>query len=108
MDWARSLVDRHGDRAVLIGRFAVGFRAPVFMVGGAMGLSLRRFVLWDGLGLLVAVPLTLGLGYHFGQPLVDGMYWALQRARLVMGVLLGLALVYAWWRITRTAEPPER
>lgn len=104
--WARGLVDRHGDRAVLIGRFAVGFRAPIFMVGGAMGLSLRRFIAWDGLGLLVAVPITLGLGFQFGQPLVDAFYWALQRARVVVAAFAALVIVYWMWRLRR-GDPAE-
>jgi membrane protein DedA with SNARE-associated domain len=67
------------------------------MVGGAMGLSARRFILWDGLGLLVAVPATLALGYFVGQPLVDGMYWGLQRTRIVVA---GLSVIFAalWLR----------
>ncbi|MCB9668596.1 MAG: DedA family protein [Alphaproteobacteria bacterium] len=105
--WARSLVDRHGDRAVLIGRFVVGFRAPIFMVGGAMGLSARRFVLWDGMGLLVAVPLTLFLGFHFGQPVVDLTWWVLQRARIAVATLALIGASLWLWRILRSTSDSE-
>lgn len=96
---ARRLVEVHGSAAVLFGRFLIGFRAPVFMVSGAMGIDLRRFVLWDVLGLLIAVPGMIGLGYAFGAPMSDLVFWILQRTRLVV---VGTALVgglWLWWRL---------
>src|SRR5688572_722771 len=60
---AERFVDERGTNAVLVGRFLVGFRAPVFFAAGAAGMDLRRFALWDGVGLLAAVPLAVGVGF---------------------------------------------
>lgn len=78
---ARALVEDHGSRAVFAGRFLVGLRAPVFLVAGAMGVPLRRFVAWDLAGMLFVLPLTLALGFEFGAPLLDGALkvWAATR-----------------------------
>ncbi|MEZ4318274.1 MAG: DedA family protein [Myxococcota bacterium] len=104
---ARAFVETHGDKAIFLGRFIVGFRSPVFMVGGAMGLSRRRFVIWDGVGLLVAVPLTVWLGYAFGQPIVDATYWLLQRARVLVGVAFVAGIAWMWWRRGLGEQPVD-
>lgn len=78
---ARGLVERNGTHAVIAGRFLVGLRAPVFLVAGAMGVPLRRFIAWDGLGLLIVVPATLALGAWFGEPLLEGALDVWSRTR---------------------------
>jgi undecaprenyl-diphosphatase len=100
IDRARGLVTRHGAAAVLIGRFMIGFRSPVFAVAGAMGVPLRSFATWDALGLALAVPLTVALGYEFGQPLVDAVFLVLQRARVLVAAAVVAALAVGIWRMS--------
>src|SRR5690606_19677994 len=110
LDRARGMVSGRGAVAVLIGRFLVGFRSPVFVASGAMGVSLRAFVLWDLLGLMIAVPITVSLGFAFGEPMADLAFWALQRIRLVVGVTAALGACWAaWrWRARRAEDVDER
>jgi membrane protein DedA with SNARE-associated domain len=99
LDQASDMVRRHGASAVLMGRFLVGFRAPVFVVAGASGIPLRAFLVFDGIGLVIAVPLTVVLGWMFGEPLADLVFWSLQRARImvaVVGVAFGLWVAWRW------------
>jgi membrane protein DedA with SNARE-associated domain len=106
LDRATAMVEKNPATAILTGRFLIGFRAPVFMVAGATGVGLRTFVVWDVLGLLVAVPGTILLGYIFGAPIADGVFWALQRARLTVVLLTAAALMwfgFRWWRRHRAA-----
>lgn len=105
---ARALVLRHGSFAVLLGRFLIGFRAPIFMVSGAMGVGVRAFAAWDLLGLCVAVPGMVGLGWVFGEPIADLVFWGLQRARLLTGAAVALAAAWAAWRwgLARSAQSP--
>ena len=101
---AKTMIESNAGTAILTGRFLIGFRAPVFMVAGAMGVSIRSFVFWDVIGLVVAVPGTVLLGYIFGAPIADAVFWALQRARLLVLVLTVIAVAvstYRWWRRTR-------
>lgn len=95
---ALRLVEQRGSTAVLAGRFFVGMRAPIFLVAGAMGVSARRFLLWDLLGLVVVVPLAIGLGHAFGAPLAESALWLLERTRLVALVVLVGGIGLAWWR----------
>lgn len=95
---ARRLVDERGSRAVLVGRFVVGFRAPVFMACGAARMPLSRFLVWDLVGLFVAVPLAIILGFVFGAPLFDGVFYALTVARPYVLLLscVGVLMFVAW------------
>jgi membrane protein DedA with SNARE-associated domain len=65
--WAEDLVRRHGFRAILIGRFLVGLRGPVYLAIGAAKYPLLRFELINGAVGMVEVALLVGLGYRFGQ-----------------------------------------
>jgi len=65
--WAEDLVHRHGFRAILVGRFLVGLRGPVYLAIGAAKYPLLRFELINGAVGLLEVALLVGLGYRFGQ-----------------------------------------
>ncbi len=98
LERARELVVDHGASAVLLGRFLIGFRAPMFLVAGATGVRLRAFLLYDGIGLLLVVPVTLALGWGFGEPLAESVFWLLQRARLGIGLVVCAAGLALLWR----------
>ena len=105
LDRASALVRDHGAASVLFGRFFVGFRAPVFVVAGAGGIPLRAFLVYDGIGLLLAVPITVALGWAFGEPLADVVFWMLQRARIVVAVLVVATITWAIYKwIARASD----
>lgn len=87
--WAEDLVRRHGFRAILLGRFLVGLRGPVYLAIGAAKYPLLRFELINGAVGLVEVALLVGLGYRFGQSatLAHEVRW------IEVGVAIALALV---------------
>jgi membrane-associated protein len=103
---AERLLRRHGAMAVMMGRFMVGFRVPFFVTAGAMGIPLRSFVAYDSLGLLVAVPLAVSLGFWFGEPIAELTAVMLNRAGLVALVLavVGVALL-ALRHVVRRLDP---
>ena len=86
IDRAQRLISRHGASAVLLGRFMIGFRTPVFAVAGAMGVPLRAFATWD----------ALGAGR---QPLADAAFLVLQRTRLIVALLVVATVAMALWRL---------
>lgn len=105
LDRARAMVDRSGSRAVMAGRFLIGLRAPVFMACGAARVPFARFLAWDLLGLFLAVPLAVGLGYAFGAPLFDGAFWVIAQVRpyglaLLGSLVIGSLVWIAWNRET--------
>jgi len=106
---AQRMVLEHGALAVLIGRFFVGFRTPVFLMAGAVRLPFREFARWDAFGILLTVPIVVFLGYEVGQPLLDAIRWGMARARFaaVAVTLLGVVWLVACQRRPRTVVPPE-
>lgn len=95
---AQRLVARHGTAAVLMGRFMIGFRSPVFMAAGAMGVPLKRFVAMDALGLTIAIPVAVSLGFWFGAPIAEIAAAMLQRASSVAGIAACLGVLWLLWR----------
>jgi membrane protein DedA with SNARE-associated domain len=99
---AERLIEEKGTAAVLTGRFLVGFRAPVFFAAGAAGMELGNFALWDAVGLCVAIPLAVGLGFLFGRPVVDAVYAVAANGRwIVSALVLLLAAAWIWARRDR-------
>ncbi len=80
---------RHGGKAVLLGRFTGLIRAVSPFVAGASGLALRRFVAWSAAGaLLWATTFTL-VGYGFSESFAESGEAA---ARIGAGAALAAAL----------------
>jgi membrane protein DedA with SNARE-associated domain len=98
IDRARQAVGGAGPRAVLLGRFLIGFRTPVFLAAGALGVPPSRFVLWDLLGLSVMIPAIFGLGYLLGRPAMDWLQWGLAHTGWLVPAVVVLAVVLALLR----------
>lgn len=96
---AQGLVERRGGMSVLIGRFSIGFRTSVFVVAGSMGVRPAQFLLWDVIGLAVAVPLAVVIGYFIGEPAVAAALWLLDHRWIALGVLGVLVTAFTLWRL---------
>lgn len=89
----RQSLERRGDPVLFLTRFAIGFRSVLYFAGGSTGRPFRRFMLLDGLGLLLTTPLLLGLGWAFGPQAEATVRMALSHQRVVQGVLVTAVLV---------------
>jgi membrane protein DedA with SNARE-associated domain len=105
--WAEDLVRRHGFRAILVGRFLVGLRGPVYLAIGAAKYPLLRFELIDGAVGLVEVAVLVWLGHEFGQSarVARQVRWIeVAVAVTLAGVLVIPPIVK--WRMTRKQRRP--
>jgi membrane-associated protein len=85
--------DRHGPKAILIGRFVGIVRAVAPFLAGASGLRLRSFVPWSLLGTLAwAATFTL-VGYIFSESFSSAAELT-TRGALALAVVVAVAL--AW------------
>jgi membrane protein DedA with SNARE-associated domain len=93
--WGEGLVQRHGFRAILLGRFLVGLRGPVYLAIGAARYPPARFTLINSAVGLLEVALMVGAGYLFGrsQRLASEMRWVEVAIALAVAVMLILPLV---------------
>lgn len=104
IDRTRRWFHRYGVLAIIAGRLMVGMRVPVFLVAGSMRVGFRRFAWIDGIGVLLTAPILLGLGYVFGEPLLDAMRWVLNRTSGTAWGLAGVALFVFVWRRLRSED----
>lgn len=97
-----SWLDKYGRLTIFIARFLTGIRVPAFFAAGSMRMSIPRFLLMDGLGVLISVPAFWALG-HFGGEKVDVVIeWVktLERGILILVLVGSLVAVglYFWFR----------
>lgn len=89
-------VRRHGFKVLLLTRFLVGVRGPVYYAAGAAKVPYLRFLLWDVVSATLVVGIVFGLGYRFG----DGIAKLIHEAELALTVLVlglaGVGLIYLY------------
>lgn len=105
--WGEDLVHRRGAWAILVARFLVGLRGPVYLAIGGAKYPMLRFELINGAIGLVEVAVLVGLGYRFGQSarLSHEIRWV----EIGVGVTLLLVLVVPFLfksRIVKRQRPP--
>jgi membrane protein DedA with SNARE-associated domain len=59
-------VRRHGFKVLLIARFMVGVRGPVYLAAGVVRMPFRRFLLWDLFCATLVVSLFFAISYYLG------------------------------------------
>jgi membrane-associated protein len=65
--WGEDFVRRRGFGAIILGRFLVAFRGPVYFAIGAAEYPLGRFELINSIVALIEGAALVWLGYVFGQ-----------------------------------------
>ena len=99
--WAEDLVRRQGWRAIVLGRFLVALRGPVYFAVGASKYPARRFLIINSLVGLVEVALVVALGYFFGKggALAGKVRWI--DAAIALTILITFTLPWAFGRWLR-------
>ncbi len=95
---ARGMFVRHGPAMIGAARFAIGMRAPLYFAAGMLGTRSRSFLFADGIGLCLSTPLTLYLGWRFGDQAAAFLQEALSHQRALIGGGLVALLLYQLWR----------
>jgi membrane protein DedA with SNARE-associated domain len=113
---AEEFFERHGLAAIFIARHVAGLRAATFALAGINRVSWKLFVLADGLGIIVSVPLFVWLGLEFAENLelvkagiAQAESWLLIVAAVLLGGYGTWVVVHRWWaRQHPVPSPPER
>ncbi|MCA9246052.1 MAG: DedA family protein [Planctomycetales bacterium] len=101
------MIRNHGLKVLLLARFMVGVRSPVYLSVGMLRVSFRRFVLTDLVCATAVIGLFFGLSYVYGEHIAYflrtfGM--TLTVVVVVAGSIAGL-VVYLRRRRQTKAEP---
>jgi len=103
-DQTEVFFDRHGNKALVIGRFVAFVRTYITVVAGITGMRRRRFYTWSLVGGVSWVVLVTCLGYFLGHTVP----WLESNIDLIFLVILAFTAVpiaYEWWRHRRTDDP---
>jgi membrane protein DedA with SNARE-associated domain len=100
---AEQFFERHGPKAVFVGRF-IGFaRALVPFVAGTSRMPYGRFLAYNALGAVLWTMTFVMLGYLLGASWRVAEQW-IGRGSLILGIVAGAVLLVLWRR--RRVSPP--
>ena len=103
-DQTEVFFERHGNKALVLGRFVAFVRTYITVVAGITRMPRRRFYVWSLVGGIAWVMVVTCLGYFLGHTVP----WLESNIDLVFLVILAFTAVpiaYEWWRHRRTASP---
>jgi len=84
-----SFFERHGRKALVIGRFVPFVRTYITVVAGATQMERRRFVIWSLVGAVTWVASIMLIGYYVGQ----SVPWLAENIDYAILGLLALSVV---------------
>ncbi|MGY2876625.1 membrane-associated protein [Marmoricola sp. URHA0025 HA25] len=100
--------EKHGSKALVIGRFVPFVRTYITVVAGITMMSRRRFFTWSAVGAVSWVLSVTLLGYFLGNVPKVGPFLSSNIDFAIMGLLLVsvIPLAYEWWKHRRHGGPP--
>ncbi len=95
IDGAQAFFNRHGGKAVFLGRLVPGVRTLISVPAGIVAMPLPAFLLWSGLGTVLWTALLAGAGY-----LLQSQYAAVEAwLGPVSNVIVGAAVLLYLYRV---------
>ena len=99
-DLTHEFFQRHGNKALVIGRFVPFVRTFVTVVGGVTRMDRRRFLLWSFVGAVLWVGSILLLGYTLGQAF-PSLGENIDKALIAILAFTVVPVAWEWWRHRR-------
>jgi membrane-associated protein len=103
-DDTRGFFDRHGNKALVIGRFVPFVRTYITVVAGVTRMDRRRFFLWSLVGAVGWVLSITLLGFFLGRAF-PGLGENIDKAIIVILAFSVIPIGWEWWRHKRTNAP---
>jgi membrane-associated protein len=103
---AHDFFERHGGKAIVLGRFMPIVRTFVPFVAGVAEMTYPAFALYNVTGALAWVGLCVGAGYLFGNvPVIKENFSLVAIGIVIVSVL---PMVFEYVRYRRDSRPPAR
>ncbi len=104
LDQTQVFFEKHGNKALVIGRFVPFVRTYITVVAGVTRMERSRFFKWSLVGAVLWVASILFLGYFLGSAF-PGLGENIDKAILVILAFSLIPVVWEWWRHRRTSSP---
>jgi membrane-associated protein len=101
-DQTEAFFDKHGNKALVIGRFVPFVRTFITVVAGVTRMHRRRFFVWSFVGALLWTVSIMLLGYFLGAAFPT-LGENIDKAILVILAFSVIPVAYEWWRHRRTS-----
>jgi membrane protein DedA with SNARE-associated domain len=89
---------KHGSMTLVIGKLVPGVSVLATPMAGVYGMARSRFLLFDGLGILLWIGAFQLLGYLFSDQLEDIVVYASRFGGLLFVLLVGGLVAYVGWK----------
>ena len=103
---AKAVAARHGLWALAVGKFLPGTVIP--SLAGALGMDLRRFLLFDGLAALFYGCSYIAAGFLFHNQVQQVMVWFDRVGHGVIGLVLVFGYVACKYALRRRSKRPDK
>jgi membrane protein DedA with SNARE-associated domain len=102
---AERFLSEHGRWAIMAVRFMPGLRMPSYVLCGALGVPFVVFIGWDGLAMIVSVPIQVYLAWRYGAILDEAIAHVAKLNRTFMAAAAVVALILYWrWHVGSRAR----
>jgi membrane-associated protein len=102
-DQTTAFFDKHGNKALVIGRFVPFVRTYITVVAGASKMARQKFFYWSAVGASLWVLLITLLGYFLGSAF-PSLGQNIDKAIIVILALSVIPIAWEWWRHRRSAD----
>ena len=103
LDQTSDFFDKHGNMALVLGRFVPFVRTYVTLVAGVTRLPRRRFWLWSVVGAVLWVAIVMLAGYFLGAAFPT-LGENIDKAMIVILAFSVIPIGYEWWRKRRSHD----
>ena len=102
-DQTTAFFDKHGSKALVIGRFVPFVRTYITVVAGVSEMSRRRFSLWSAVGAALWVLAITLMGFFLGNAF-PSIGKNLDVAIIAILAVSLVPIAYEWWKHRRAAQ----
>ena len=102
-DQTSAFFEKHGSKALVIGRFVPFVRTYITVVAGVTRMDRQRFLKWSLVGAVLWVASILALGYFLGSAF-ENLGENIDKAILVILAFSLIPVLYEWWKHRRHVE----
>ena len=102
-DQTSAFFDKHGNKALVIGRFVPFVRTYITVVAGASKMGRRRFFVWSAIGATLWVLTVTLLGYFLGAA-IPSLGANIDKAIVVILAVSLIPVAWEWWHHRHQAD----
>lgn len=107
LDQTSAFFDKHGNKALVIGRFVPFVRTYITVVAGVTEMERRRFFIWSAVGAVAWVLSLTMLGFFLGQTF-PALGRNIDYAVIAILLFSVIPVAYEWWKHRRNGKAASK